>query len=50
MDAFISMIVSGFTFDSLLVSFLICAMLRQVFILTLSDSIAGPGGWLVDTR
>jgi hypothetical protein len=26
-----------------------CLVLREIFILTLPDDIAGPGGWLIDT-
>ena len=40
----------AFSFDLLLASFLTCVLLRDVFVLALPDRIAGPGGWLVDTR
>ena len=38
-----------FSFDLLLASFLTCVVLRDVFVMVLPDSIAGPGGWLVNT-
>lgn len=38
------------SFDQMLAAFLTCVVLRDVFVLLLPDTIAGPGGWLVDTR
>jgi hypothetical protein len=37
------------TFDVLAASFLACLALREVLIFALPDSVAGPGGWLIDT-
>lgn len=37
------------TFDSVVMSALACLALREVFLFTLPDSIAGPGGWLIDS-
>ena len=37
------------SFDLVIATFVTCVVLREVFVLTLPDSIAGPGGWLVDT-
>ncbi|MEL6167151.1 MAG: hypothetical protein AAFR35_00575 [Pseudomonadota bacterium] len=37
------------SFDSVVMSAITCLVLREIFIITLPDHIAGPGGWLVDT-
>ncbi|MCT8327962.1 hypothetical protein [Albidovulum sediminis] len=37
------------TFDDIVMSLLVCAVLREAMILSLPDRIAGPGGWLIDT-
>ncbi len=37
------------TFDDIVMSLLVCAVLREAMILALPDRIAGPGGWLIDT-
>jgi hypothetical protein len=37
------------TFDALVFSAMTCILLREAMIVLLPDSIAGPGGWLVDT-
>ena len=38
------------SFDQMIAAFLTCVVLRDVFVFVLPDRIAGPGGWLVDTR
>ncbi|MGF6860875.1 hypothetical protein ABIE69_001445 [Rhodobacteraceae bacterium MBR-64] len=38
------------SFDAMVTSLFICLLLRQAMILLLPDHIAGPGGWLVDTK
>lgn len=40
---------SGLTFDSVVMSAITCLVLREVFLFTLPDHVAGPGGWLIDT-
>jgi hypothetical protein len=37
------------SFDTVVMSAITCLVLREIFILTLPDDIAGPGGWLIDT-
>ena len=39
-----------FSFDAICVSFLVCAVVRELMILGLPDEIAGPGGWFIDTN
>ena len=36
------------SFDNIVMSAITCLVLREIFILTLPDEIAGPGGWLID--
>jgi hypothetical protein len=36
------------SFDNIVMSAITCLVLREVFLATLPDSIAGPGGWLID--
>ena len=38
------------SFDLAVAAFLTCVALRYVFVVVLPDRIAGPGGWLVDTK
>jgi hypothetical protein len=38
------------TFDALVFSAMTCILLREAMIAFLPDTIAGPGGWLVNTR
>lgn len=38
------------SFDACLVSFITCALLREMFILTLPDTLAGPGDSSIDTH
>jgi hypothetical protein len=38
------------TFDALVFSAMTCILVREAMIAWLPDTIAGPGGWLVDTR
>lgn len=37
------------SFDTIVMSAITCLILREVFLVALPDSIAGPGGWLIDT-
>jgi len=37
------------SFDEIVGSFLVCLIVRETMIAALPDSIAGPGGWLIDT-
>lgn len=37
------------SFNAVLVSLTACLALREVFVIALPDTVAGPGGWLVDT-
>ena len=37
------------SFDTIVLTAISCLILREVFIFTLPDEVAGPGGWLVDT-
>ena len=38
------------SFDLVIAAFLSCVVLREILLLTLPDHIAGPGGWLIDTK
>ncbi len=38
-----------FSFDEIAASLLACLLIRELLILALPDTVAGPGGWLVDT-
>lgn len=38
------------SFDEIVGSMIACLILREALILTLPDRIAGPGGWLINTR
>ena len=40
---------SALTIDQVILATMACIGLREAMILLLPDSIAGPGGWLVDT-
>ncbi len=42
-------ILSQISFDEIAGSLMVCLLLREVMIQALPDSIAGPGGWLIDT-
>lgn len=37
------------SFDTLIMTAITCIALREVFVIALPDTIAGPGGWLIDT-
>ena len=37
------------SFDTIVLAAISCLLLREVFIVTLPNEIAGPGGWLIDT-
>ena len=38
------------TFDQVVLAAMACIGLREAMIIMLPDTIAGPGGWLVDTQ
>jgi hypothetical protein len=38
------------SFDNLVMASLTCLILREVFLFTLPDHVAGPGGWLINTE
>lgn len=38
------------SFDNIVMSAITCLVLREVMILALPDSIAGPGGWLINSE
>lgn len=40
---------TSITFDQVALAAMACIGFREVMILVLPDTIAGPGGWLVDT-
>jgi hypothetical protein len=37
------------TFDQLIFAAATCILLREAMVAFLPDTVAGPGGWLVDT-
>lgn len=37
------------TFDMIIVSAIMCLMIREVLIVALPDEVAGPGGSFIDT-
>jgi len=37
------------TFDQIALATMSCIALRELMIIFLPDTVAGPGGWLVDT-
>ena len=37
------------TFDQIAMATMACVALREIMIMFLPDTIAGPGGWLVNT-
>jgi hypothetical protein len=40
---------SQISFDDILCSVLACIAIRQMMVVVLPDTIAGPGGWLINT-
>lgn len=40
---------SQISFDEIVGSLVVVLVIREIMILTLPDTIAGPGGWLIDT-
>ena len=42
-------VLSQISFDEIVGSVLVCLLLREAMVLALPDSVAGPGGWLIDT-
>lgn len=38
-----------FAFDQLVAAFVATVVIREVLIMVLPESLAGPGGWLIDT-
>ncbi|MCO8145327.1 hypothetical protein NHN26_08820 [Rhodovulum tesquicola] len=41
--------IATISFDQIALSLLTVVLLREGMILVLPDSVAGPGGWLIDT-
>ena len=37
------------TFDQIILAAMACIAIREVMIMALPNSVAGPGGWLVNT-
>lgn len=37
------------TFDQIILAAMACIAIREVMIMALPNSVAGPGGWLIDT-
>ena len=44
-----TMEITPVTFDQIVMAAMACIAFREAMIVFLPDSIAGPGGWLVDT-
>ncbi len=42
-------ILGQISFDEVVGAFVACLVIREVMIFTLPDTVAGPGGWLIDT-
>ncbi|MEX5729455.1 hypothetical protein Ga0609869_002808 [Rhodovulum iodosum] len=42
--------ISTITFDQLAYSILMLGLIREGMVFALPDTIAGPGGWLIDTQ
>ncbi len=40
---------TAITFDQLILAAMTCVAIREAMIMSLPNSIAGPGGWLVNT-
>ncbi|MGR3289942.1 MAG: hypothetical protein ACU0C9_01925 [Paracoccaceae bacterium] len=40
---------TSITFDQIAMATMACIALRELMIATLPDTVAGPGGWLVNT-
>ena len=38
------------TADQIMLSLLACYVIRELMIAVLPDAVAGPGGWLVNTK
>ena len=38
------------SFDNIIGSLIACLIIRELLILALPDRVAGPGGWLINTR
>ncbi|TCO73041.1 hypothetical protein [Rhodovulum euryhalinum] len=41
--------IATITFDQIALSLVTLALLREIMVFALPDSVAGPGGWLIDT-
>ncbi|SDK43856.1 hypothetical protein [Aliiruegeria lutimaris] len=41
---------SQITVGEVILSFLTCCLIHEALVIVLPDEIAGPGGWLIDTR
>ncbi len=42
-------ILTQISFDEIAATLFACLLVKELMILGLPDSVAGPGGWLVDT-
>lgn len=40
---------TSITFDQIALATMACIALREVMVIFLPDTVAGPGGWLVNT-
>ncbi len=40
---------TAITFDQIILAAMACVAIREVMIMALPNSVAGPGGWLVNT-
>ena len=40
---------TAITFDQIILAAMACVAIREVMIMSLPNSVAGPGGWLVNT-
>ncbi|SFD05168.1 hypothetical protein [Tropicimonas isoalkanivorans] len=40
---------SQLTVGELIMSFLLCCVIHEFLVAILPDTVAGPGGWLIDT-
>ncbi len=40
---------TAITFDQIILAAMACVAIREVMIMCLPNSVAGPGGWLVNT-
>ena len=41
---------SQITVGEVIMTFLVCCLVHEMLVAVLPDRLAGPGGWLIDTR